>query len=152
MYMTNCLNAVVDQFASHRRMKQAFLKCICIIYLVFEESISVLMLFTPVFIFTSGSSALLGCSRCSLLIWLSLHVPYSKHFSEFMSIFFRRKQTKHENTWMPFSYDIKMAADSCLFKRNSKPACLCIIYLFCFKFSCYVRKWNCLADSTITKE
>ena len=31
-----------------------------------KEPLSVLMLYTPVFIFTYGSSALLGCPRCSL--------------------------------------------------------------------------------------
>ena len=33
-----------------------------------KEALSVLMLCTPVFIFTSGSSALLGCPRCGLSI------------------------------------------------------------------------------------
>ena len=42
------------------------------------------------------------------------YLPYSMHFSEFMSIFFTRKRTKHENTRSPpFSYDTKMAAEDC---------------------------------------
>ena len=31
-----------------------------------QEALSILMLYAPVFIFTSGSSALLGCPRCGL--------------------------------------------------------------------------------------
>ena len=38
---------------------------------VLKQALSVLMLCAPVFIFTSGSSALLGCPRCGLSIWLS---------------------------------------------------------------------------------
>ena len=47
------------------------------------------MLCVPVFIFTPGSSALLGRPRCGLSIWLSL-LSYSTHFSEFMPFFYEK--------------------------------------------------------------
>ena len=59
------------------------------------------MLCTPVFIFTSGSSALLGGVHVVVCRSACHHLPYSIHFSEFMSIFFTRKQTKHETIWSP---------------------------------------------------
>ena len=59
----------------------------------FKEALSVLMLCAPVFIFISGSSALLGCPHCGLSIWLSL-LPYSMHFSEFMLIFLNQQVIK----------------------------------------------------------
>ena len=65
------------------------------------------MFCAPVYTFISGSSALLGGPRCGLLI--SRYLPYSTQFSEFTSIFVRRKRTKHENTGPPFLYDNKMA-------------------------------------------
>ena len=37
-----------------------------------KDSLSLLMFCVPVFIFSSGSSALLGCPRCGLSIWLSI--------------------------------------------------------------------------------
>ena len=45
-----------------------------------KEALSVLMLCAPVFIFTSGSSALLGRPRCGLSIWLSLLVIFNTAF------------------------------------------------------------------------
>ena len=48
----------------------------------FKESLSVLILCTPVFIFTSGSSALVGLPRCGLSISLSLLAIL--HVSELM--------------------------------------------------------------------
>ena len=50
-----------------------------------KEALSVLMLCAPVFIFTSGSSALLGRPRCGYRSDCH-YLPYSIHFSEFMSI------------------------------------------------------------------
>ena len=44
------------------------------------EALSLLMIGTPVFIFTSGSSALLGRPRCGLSIWLSLLAIFSTLF------------------------------------------------------------------------
>ena len=41
---------------------------LCFAVFVVKETLSVLMLCAPVFIFTSGSSALLGCPRCGLSI------------------------------------------------------------------------------------
>ena len=55
--------------------------------------ISVLMLYAPVFIFTSGSSAHVVIYRSDCR-----YLPHSIHFSEFMPIYFTRKWTKHENT------------------------------------------------------
>ena len=55
------------------------------------------MLCMPVFIYTSGSSALLGAH---VVVYQSdcQYLPYSIHGSEFMPVCFTRKQTKHENT------------------------------------------------------
>ena len=75
------------------------------------QTLSVLMLrnCAPVFIFTTGSSTLLGRPRCGLSI--CCYLLHSIHFSEFMSVVFTRKWTKHKNTRSPpFSYDTKMAA------------------------------------------
>ena len=59
----------------------------------------VLMLCAPVFIFTSGSSALLGRPRCGLSIWLSLLVIFNTLFWVYWcQIVFTRKRKKHENT------------------------------------------------------
>ena len=69
---------------------------------MFPEALSVLMLCAPVFIFTSGSSALLGHPCCGLLIWLSLLAIFNT------LIFFMRKWSKHENTRGPHT---KIAAD-----------------------------------------
>ena len=44
------------------------------------KKLSVLMVCTPVFIFTSGSSALLGRPRCGLSIWLSLFAIFNTLF------------------------------------------------------------------------
>ena len=49
-------------------------------YYYFKEALSLLMLCTPVFIFTSSSSALLGCPCCGLLIWLSLLAIFNTLF------------------------------------------------------------------------
>ena len=59
------------------------------------------MLCVPLFVFTSGSSALSGVYRSDCR-----HLSYSIHFSEFMpGFFFTRKRTKHENTRNPpFSF------------------------------------------------
>ena len=48
------------------------------------------MLWVPVFIFTSGSSALLGYPHCGLSIWLSL----LSIFNTLFWVFFMRKRTK----------------------------------------------------------
>ena len=39
---------------------------------LFKETLLLLMLCAPVFIFISSNSALLGCPRCGLSVWLSL--------------------------------------------------------------------------------
>ena len=63
--------------------------------LLILKRLSVLMLCAPVFIFTSGSSALLGCPRCSLSIWLSLLAIFNTLFWVYVS-FCTRKWTKHK--------------------------------------------------------
>ena len=76
-------------------------------------SLSVLMLCAPVFIFTAGSSALLGRPRCDLSIWLSPLAIFNTLSWVMADIFFTRKRTKHENCSMSptFSYHTKMTAD-----------------------------------------
>ena len=51
------------------------------------KKLSVLMLCTPVIIFTSGSSALLGCPRCSLSIWLSNLAIFNTLFRVYTNLF-----------------------------------------------------------------
>ena len=53
----------------------------------FKEALSVLMLCAPVFIFTSGSSALLGRPRCGLSIWLSLLAIFNTLFWVYANCF-----------------------------------------------------------------
>ena len=73
------------------------------------KKLSLLMFCVPVFIFTSGNSALLGRPRCGLSIWLSLLAIFNTLFW----VMPPRKRTKQENTWSPpFLYDMEMAADS----------------------------------------
>ena len=110
--------------------------------------LSVLMLCAHVFIFTSGSPALLGCPHCGL--WVCRYLPYSIHFSEFMPIiFFTRKRTKHENTRSPpFSYDdrrrllgaqsIKIDICCC--------CCCCCVSFFLLKNNPTVNLTVCLGD------
>ena len=54
------------------------------------------MLCTPVFIFTSGSSALLGRPRCGLSIWLSLLAIFNTLFWVYVN-FFHKKTDKTRN-------------------------------------------------------
>ena len=70
----------------------------------FKEAFSVLMLCTPVFIFTSGSSALLGHPCCGLSIWLSLLAIFNTLFWVYVNLF-------HEKMDKTCKYDMKMAAD-----------------------------------------
>ena len=62
----------------------------------FSSALSVLMLCTPVFIFTSGSSALLGRPRCGSSIWLSLLAIFNAFFWVYANFFSRenRQNTK----------------------------------------------------------
>ena len=57
--------------------------------------LSVLMLCAPVFIFTSGSSALLGRPRCGLSIWLSLLAIFNTLFWVYVNLF----HEKTDKTW-----------------------------------------------------
>ena len=71
-----------------------------------KKALSVLMLCTPVFIFSSSSSALLGRPRCGLSIWLSLLAIFNTLFWVSVNLF-HEKTDKHESiqSW-PCSYDI----------------------------------------------
>ena len=85
-----------------------------------KDALSVLILCAPVFMFTSGSSALLGLSID--LTFAACHIQYT--FLSLCQFFFMRKWEKHENTQSPpFSYDMKMAANGywlCLNHTNGK--------------------------------
>ena len=73
-----------------------------------SEALSVLVLCAPVFIFTSSSSALLGCPGCGLSVWLSLLAIFNTLFWVYVN-FFKRKRTKHKNTRsLPFSCHTKI--------------------------------------------
>ena len=57
------------------------------------------MLCAPVFIFTSGSSALLGRPCCGLSIWLSLLAIFITLFWVYVNFFFHEKTDKTWNVW-----------------------------------------------------
>ena len=59
------------------------------------KKLPVLILYERLFVFTSGASAFLGRPRYRSD---SRNLRYSRHLSEFMSISFTRKRTKHENS------------------------------------------------------
>ena len=66
-----------------------------LINIIKEALWSVLMLCTPVFIFTSGSSLLVGRPRCGLFIWLSLLVIFYI-FLSFCHLFHEKTdETRH---------------------------------------------------------
>ena len=68
------------------------------------EAPSVLMLCTSVFIFTSGSSALLGRPRCGLSIWLSILAIFNT-LSWVYAIFFSWENTKTLGTTIFVQYE-----------------------------------------------
>ena len=61
----------------------------------FKEALSVLMLRGPMFIFISGSSALLGHPRCGLSIWLLLLAIFNTLFWVYANVF----HEKMDKTW-----------------------------------------------------
>ena len=61
---------------------------------MFKVAQFVSMLCAPVFIFTSGSSALLGRPRCGLSIWLSLLAIFNTLFLSLRRFFFHEKTEK----------------------------------------------------------
>ena len=66
------------------------------------------MLFAPVFILTACSSALLGCPRCGLFIWLLvLNLPLQYTFLSLSFFFFQEKKDSTLN--LPSLYDKKVA-------------------------------------------
>ena len=72
-----------------------------------KEALSVLLLWAPVFIFTSGSSALLGRPRCGLSVRLLLLSIFNTLFGIYVNVF-------HEKTDKTRKYskaETKMAAD-----------------------------------------
>ena len=73
---------------------------------IFREALSVLMLCTPVFIhvFTSCSSALLGCRHCGLSIWLSLLAIFSTLFWVYVKFF---SQENGQNTQVRHLHKIR---------------------------------------------
>ena len=58
------------------------------------------MFCTPVFIFTSGSSVLLGRPRCGLSIWLSLFAIFNTLFLVYVNLFHKKmdKTRKHSKS------------------------------------------------------
>ena len=71
-----------------------------------KETLSVLMLCAPVFIFTSGSSALLGRPRCGLSIWLSLLAILNTLFWVYANLFHEKTDKTRKSP--PFSYPPKV--------------------------------------------
>ena len=67
------------------------------VILFVKEALSVLMLCAPVFIFASGSSALLGRPCCGLSIWLSLLAIFNTLFWVYVN-FFHEKTNKTRKT------------------------------------------------------
>ena len=64
----------------------------------------------PLLIMTSFSDIFFYIQQFGSSVWMSL-LAISIHFSEFMSIIFTRKRTKHENARSPpFSHDTKMTS------------------------------------------
>ena len=72
-----------------------------------KEALSVLMLCAPVFIFTSGSSALLGRPRCALWIWWSLLAIFNILFWVYASCFHEKmnKTRKYSKSAILVSYE-----------------------------------------------
>ena len=78
-----------------------------------KEALSVLVLYAPVFIFTSDTSALLGHPWCGLSIFTvsTCHIQYT--FLSLWPFFFsqeNRQNTKNIRS-LPCSYDMKMSVE-----------------------------------------
>ena len=67
------------------------------------------MLCTPVFMFTSSSSALLGRLCCGLSIWLSLLAIFKTLFWVYANCFHEKTDKTRKYSSPPFSYDTKRA-------------------------------------------
>ena len=65
----------------------------------FKDVLSLLMICVYMFIFTSGSSALLECPHCGLLIWLSLLAIFNTLFWVYANFFFHEKMDKTWEYW-----------------------------------------------------
>ena len=76
-------------------------------YMLIKEALPVLMLCTPVSIFTSGSSALLGRPRCGLSIWLSLLAIFNTLFWVYANFFHKKtdKRRKYSKSAIFASYE-----------------------------------------------
>ena len=91
-----------------------------------RSSLSVLLFCAPVFIFTSGSSALISAH---VVVYLTCHIN--------MPICFTRKRTKHKNTRSPpFSYDTEMAANG--YKMITRVR----VHVFCKPVDIYTKPVN----------
>ena len=77
-----------------------------------KEVLSVLMLCMPVFIFTSGSSALLGRPHCGLSI--CQYLPYSIHFSEFISCFLFYEKTDKTRKYSKSAWPPMVTTCTCI--------------------------------------
>ena len=111
------------------------------------------MLCAPVFIFTSGSSALLGCPSCGLLIGLSLLAIFNTLFWVYVNLF-REKTDKTWYVWYENGrlqlLDAKTINTESLFKLGSKWLIItdinnyCMYKLLCAMHSLQLCKNNCL--------
>ena len=61
-----------------------------------NRALTLLMLCAPVFIFTSGNSALLGRPRCGLSIWLALLVIFNTLFWVYANLFHEKTDKTRE--------------------------------------------------------
>ena len=61
-----------------------------------KKAISLLMLCTPIFIFTSSTSALLGHPRCGVSIWLSLLAIFDQLFWVYADLFHEKTNKTRE--------------------------------------------------------
>ena len=80
-------------------------------YHLVKEAFSILMLCTPGFIFTSGSSALLGRPRCGLSNWQSLLAVFNTLFRVSASFSNEKTDKTRDTRSPPFSNDTETAAD-----------------------------------------
>ena len=111
------------------------------------------MLCAPVFIFTSGSSALLGCPGCGLLMGLSLLAIFNTLFWVYVNLF-REKTDKTWYVWYENGrlqlLDAKTINTESLFKLGSKWLIItdinnyCMYKLLCAMHSLQLCKNNCL--------
>ena len=76
-------------------------EAVIFLQIAFNEAPSVLTLCASVFIFTSGSSALLHYPCCGLSIWLLLCTCHIQYISEFMNFKWQPLQRSQRSTTIP---------------------------------------------------